>query len=243
MSRILLIGCAMLASGVYAQSSGRLAGRVLADHNGKPLGGVTVVAARRIAPAPPVILRMVTDAQGRYSIDAASAGSYSVCIHAGTAYLNPCEWGSPVTVSTSDPAQEIRLRLGVRVVVKADDSSGHSASRDPNPPGSVLAVTLADGSGIEHPVPLTSEGAGIYEYSYLAPAQTALRLKVSSSHFLLADSSGSPIDERGHVFPVTTPSLAARSSALQNIRLPFTPPRFGPPPVAVPVRIRGKKGR
>jgi len=81
----------------------------------------------------------------------------------------------------------------------------------------------------------------VYEYSYLTPAETALRLRVSSNEFFLADAAGSPIDERGHIFSVTTPSAAASASKRPQRRVPFTVVRFGPPPVVVPVKIRGKK--
>ena len=90
-------------------------------------------------------------------------------------------------------------------------------------------------------MPVVSYSDRMYEYSYLAPARAALRVKVSSSEFLLTDGSDSRIDERGHVFSITTPSLEARTPALPNIRFPFTAPRFGPQPVVIPVKIRGKK--
>jgi hypothetical protein len=80
----------------------------------------------------------------------------------------------------------------------------------------------------------------VYEYSYLTPAETALRLKVASNEFFLADASGSPIDERGHIFSVKTPSATAPPKR-PNMRLPFSVVRFGPPPVVLPVKIRGKK--
>jgi hypothetical protein len=82
----------------------------------------------------------------------------------------------------------------------------------------------------------------VYEYSYLTPAETALRLKVASNEFFLADASGSPIDERAHISSVTTPAATARASERRSKRLPFTVVRFGPPPVVVPVKIRGRKG-
>lgn len=137
--------------------------------------------------------------------------------------------------------QESRLRLGVRVVIKVNDAAAHAVGLRADRPGSILAVTLADGSGVERPVPFETQSGGTYEYSYLAPAQKALRLKVSSSQFLLADGSGLPIDERGHVFPIVTPLPAARKPGVPNIRLPFTAPRFGPPPVVVSVGIRGRR--
>ncbi|MCX6618375.1 MAG: carboxypeptidase-like regulatory domain-containing protein [Acidobacteria bacterium] len=240
-SRILFAGCIALASGIYAQPPARLTGRVTAEETGKPLAGVTVLATQQISSGRPVILRALTNGDGAYVIDGAPPGSYGLCIHAGTAYLDPCEWGGPVASSPGGASQEIRLRLGIRLVVKLDDASGYAANRDPKKPGSPLAVTVAGASGRERPVPLTSQGGGVYEYSYLTPPDTVLRLRVASNEFLLADASGSAIDERGYVFSVTTPSAVTPPSGRPSRRLPFTLVRFGPPPVLVPVKIRGKK--
>jgi len=197
--------------------------------------------SRSRVPGAPVILRALTNEEGTYVIDGAPAGSYGLCVHAGTAYLDPCDWGVPVAGSAGGASQEIRLRLGIRVVVKLHDPSGHAANRDPKKPGSPLAVTVAGASGRERPLPLTNYGGGVYEYSYLTPAETALRLRVSSNEFLLADASGSPIDERGHMFSVTTPSAAASASKRPERRVPFSVVRFGPPPLVVPVKVRGRK--
>jgi hypothetical protein len=120
----------------------------------------------------------------------------------------------PITASAGGPAQEIRLRLGIPVAV--DGRFGRLRGQPgPEEAWSVLAVILADASGIERPIPLTNQGGAVYEYSYLAPARTALRVKVSSNEFLLADGSGSPIDERGQVFSAVTPSVTARSPELR----------------------------
>ncbi len=111
-SRIILVECVALLLRIYAQPSSRLTGRVVADESGKPLAGVTVLATQRIAPGPPVILRVLTDGDGSYAIDNAAAGAYNLCFHAGTAYLDPCDWGAPIRALAGGPAQEIRLRLG-----------------------------------------------------------------------------------------------------------------------------------
>jgi hypothetical protein len=240
--RIVVLGSVALLSGLNAQSPGRLTGQVLADETGKPLAGFTVVAVQRVAPSPPVVLRAVADSDGVYAIENAPPGAYAICVTTQSVYLDPCAWGAPVAGVAGGPSQDIRLRLGIPVVVRVVDVDGHAAGRDPNKPGSVVAVTLADAQGRERLVPLTNRGAGIYEYSYLTLPQAALRVKVASGEFLLADDSGSPIDERGHIFAVTTPSAAAAAPEQPRIRPPFTAPRFGPAPVTVLVKIRAKKG-
>jgi hypothetical protein len=240
--RIAVLSGVALLSGLKAQSPGRLTGRVLADKTGKPLAGFTVVAVQRVAPSPPVVLRGVADSDGVYAIDNAPPGAYAICVTTQSVYLDPCAWGAPVAGVAAGPSQDIRLRLGIPVVVRVVDAQEHAASRDPKKPGSVVAVSLADAQGRERLVPLTNRGTNIYEYSYLTLPQAALRVKVASGEFLLADDSGSPIDERGHIFAVTTPSAAVGATEQPRIRPPFTVGRFGPAPVVVPVRIRGKKG-
>jgi hypothetical protein len=72
-------------------------------------------------------------------------------------------------------------------VVWVVDPAGHAAGRDPHKPGSVVAVTLRSASARERPLPLTHQGGRVYEYSFLAPENAALRVKVASGEFLLAD--------------------------------------------------------
>lgn len=238
--RVLLLTCLVFTSSVKAQSPGGLSGIILADDTSRPLAGVTVVATQHVPARPAVIRRAVTAADGTYMFDGVPPGAYALCVHAGLAYLNPCEWESPVVRAAGGPSQEIRLRRGIPVVVKLIDTFGEAADRGPKrlPPA---AVTVRAGAGRDRPMAVTNRGAGAYEYSCVAPPETALRVRVSSREFLLADVSGLPIDERGHAFSVTTPS-AAKASGPPKIPIPpFGAGRPGPPTVVLTVQVRGKK--
>ncbi len=212
--------CLALALALSAQSPGRLTGRVVAEESGLPVAGRAVQAMERKASGAPTILRAVTDANGTYAIDGAPAGTYMLCAPRSGVYLDPCEWGPPITASTGAPSPEMRLRLGIQVTLHVDDPLGLAAMGGLQRPGSAVSVTLTEG-GKARVLPLATQGALSYEYSELIPPGRTVQIRVASSTFLLADGAGAPIAD-GYVFSVVTP--AAPGS-----------------PVVVQVRIRGKK--
>jgi len=136
---------------------------------------------------------------GSFSFERLIEGDYRICVHsAGTAWLNPCEWGPqspPITISKLQTSVKnpIILKLGVFVSIRVVDSSQLLEQHE-----SKTARVLSKDSG--------SRGQQI-----LIPYDTVKTLSVYSSLFRLSDQAGVPVAGNGIIIPVTVASGASPS--------------------------------
>jgi len=151
MKAILHIGAVFAAAWTICPAAAQnLAGAVTAADTGGPLVGVTVTGYRVGASASqkPTVYQALTDGNGNYSI-AAPAGQYLLCARPQpqSLYLDPCQWGVPVSAAaaaTPTPAA-LSLQKGVRFIVRVHDPNQLLPQAE-TAPGTAVSAYLTSAS-------------------------------------------------------------------------------------------------
>ncbi len=196
-----------------AVSGQNLTGTVAAGDNGAPLDHATVLAIKYGAtPAqPPTIYKAVTDASGHYALTA-SAGQYTLCIHGGGLYLDPCEWGgaSVSAVAASAISVPLRPQKGAWLIIRIHDSGGLLPATEPLPRAGVQAYVSAPGVK-QFLLPVIFDDGRVRDYGAVVPMNVPLTAFVSSPVVLLVDKSGAAPNPVGMALVVTPPDPAEPS--------------------------------
>lgn len=170
-------------------ASGRIEGAVV-NGDGAPIAGAAVAALRPQGTAGAAN----SDFAGRFTISGLNSGTYSLCAQA-PGFTDPCTWShADVTVSIqpSQTTTQTVLRLSKASVVRV---------RLNDPSSYLNAASLASGAadlliGVWTPtrllLPLAETGTDPSgrDYQLSIPANTALKLLVSSKTLKLLDPAG-----------------------------------------------------
>jgi hypothetical protein len=212
----------LIAGGASAQTSGSVSGRILAEDTGLPLEGVTVNAIKSTEGGP-VIASTVSSAGGEFIFDNVSPGIYRICVHEAGEYLNPCEWDGTVSVNvsgSSSRAADIRLKRGVWLSVRIADPNNLVATLAQKLPGGFAAVFVTNSTGASGPVPLTSSGHGVYEYSKLVMPNSKMTVIVNGIGVQLGNGQGTLLPGSRYSASITIPAVAAPTQTTK-LKLPL----------------------
>jgi hypothetical protein len=202
----LFLSAAWITGRAHAQS---IAGTVTATDTGAPMAGATVLAIQKSAsqPAAPVIYRSVVDSSGNYAI-AAAPGEYALCVHpqpaARSPYLDPCQWGSPIsaTAGTSAVAMvPLSLQKGVLFILRVHDPMQLLPQAEAVK-GAAVSAFLAGPSVKAFPLPVVYSDSLVRDYGTVIPINVPMSASISSQTVMLADSSGAPLSASAIPFQV-----------------------------------------
>jgi len=201
---------------LLSQNGVSIGGRVYDADSNAPLSGVRISSVWiPVGSAAPVAVLARSQDDGSFALTVAP-GSRVVCVDAGKAYLDPCQW-SPGT-TTIDTARSSRLdlplRRGVLLIVRLHDPTGAGqAALNATPalakvPAPLVAVTAVDASGASRPIPFVASSGANSEFSLLVPPSTTFRLGVASSTLQLADVSGNPLAQNAFSTSLVVPTAS-----------------------------------
>jgi hypothetical protein len=204
------IVAAIVISAAPAQN---LAGTITTADTSAILAGATVVAVEK-ASSPgmrPIILRSTVDSLGHYAITA-PPGQYAVCVHPmpQSPYMDPCQWGDPVTVTVSATAVSvvpISLQKGSRFIVRVHDTKQVLAQAE-TVKGSAICVFVTAPSK-EPAVPVVYSDGIVRDYGTVVPINVPLSVTVSSNHVALADRNGTVLAPSPIFFEVLPTDIAS----------------------------------
>jgi len=154
---------------------------------------------------------------GSFSFNGLIEGDYRICVHsAGTAWLNPCEWGPqspPVTISKLQTSVKnpIILKLGVFVSIRVEDPSQLLDRHETKTAGAHLLIGVTNDANAFVPARVLSRDLGGRGQQILIPYDTVKTLSVYSSLFRLSDQADVPVAGNGILIPVTVASGASPS--------------------------------
>jgi hypothetical protein len=212
----------LVSGGVFAAASlwgqATIAGRV-EDREGKPLAGIAVT----LLPRPPLTVAAGTPAgqsagDGSFRLSGLAAGPYQICAAAPRLdYPDTCAWsaagpgGGLVTVAAGQQltVPAIRMAKGVRVRVNFADPSGLLERDEPRPNARLQVKIGVPGVGFTF-LPVVEKGGAQRGYEMLVPRGQALKLRLLSSHFTIADGQGRTLNAvQGHDVELAAPSEGA----------------------------------
>lgn len=205
---------------LQSQAKVVIGGRVYDADTNVPLPGVRISTVSPPAgSAPPVVALARSQDDGNFALSV-PPGPHVICVDAGKAYLDPCNWAPGTTVidTARSSTLNLPLRKGVLLVVNVHDPNGSAqAARQANPalaavPAPPVAVTVHDASGAVRPIPFVESSAASYRFALVVPPATDFNLKVTSELLRLADSAGSPIAQNVFQAAVTSPAASDLSS-------------------------------
>jgi hypothetical protein len=206
-SLVKVMAVAALGSLSSVISGQNLAGTVVADDTGEPLAGATVVAVQRAA-APaysPSIYKAIADTTGRYAVTV-SPGQYTLCVHGGGLYLDPCQWGGASVSSVAAGAASVPLRVkkGAWFIIRIHDQGGLLPATETVPRAGVAAYLSAAGVK-QFLLPVVYDNGRIRDYGAVVPINLPLTAVVSSSSVLLTDENGAAPSATGTPLQVAQP--------------------------------------
>ncbi len=206
-----------------------LTGTVTAADTGAPLAQASVVAVLQSGTAgeKPSIYLSVTGSSGVYAISA-PAGQYALCVHTlpQSLYLDPCQLGSPVTVTIGASAASVvplSLQKGVRFLVRVHDPNQFLPLAE-SVTGTAVSAFLSTASVPQFPLPVVYSDAMIRDYGTVVPINIPMTVTVSSRTVALADSSGAAFGTSPTPFQVLPTDIEVTGASSSPITRMFPPP-------------------
>lgn len=189
--------------------TGSIAGVVTDAKTGQAAADALVVAVRE--GAPPFSRSARAGADGAFQVEALPAGRYSLCVQAGSGYLDPCQWaGTPagVTLGAGQAAAGEMVRLAAASVARIEVLDAQDLLNQKTKDGRRPAVTLGVGGprGLYYPARaagrsiVTGGGQGAqaaHVFEIGVPRDTALQLQVTSGDLKLGDEAGVALPGNG----------------------------------------------
>ena len=129
-------------------------------------------------------------------------------------WLDPCTWAFPVSTVTlsatnSHPNVTIRLRKGVAIPIRVEDTSGLLDRHEGKTPGAVLLLGLSRQASPFRSATTLSRDANGRNYQVVVPFATPLKLLLSSSFFKVSDGTGVPLigpASKAALLPILVPA-------------------------------------
>ena len=201
-----LIQLIVLAASAYAQQlqisgTGSVDGTVIGA-DGSVIAGAAVVL-HRVAWQTPFKRGQVDDwaatsgSGGAFTFERVNDGFYRLCAQVSGGWLDPCDWGLPVTTTSLSLGQKpvnvtLAMQKGAVLQVRMDDPGNLIPRIGTLSGGDYLLLGATSRTSVFHTLPQTSVYATGRTYQILIPFNTPVQLLVASSQSL-ADSSGSPL--------------------------------------------------
>ena len=191
--------------------------------------GALASVQRTVAIPSYMTYRVVTDAQGKFSLDVPDTATYSVCIGSwGDSLLNSCEWSLAqslvqITAGQAVASVTITLQTGALLPIRVADPQGLLVAATAVTSGVTANGRAATGVGVAASAPPTvrfglwsSDGrfhAAIQvstdalgqNHQILVPLNAAFNFSIQATGVQVLDQSGNPI-------AATAPSIAFQSA-------------------------------
>jgi hypothetical protein len=218
MRRRLHVAAISLGSLVLAVGAGAttLNGRVYSD-SGRPVVGALATVQRTVAIASYTTYRIVTDAQGKFSLTVPDTATYSVCVGSWSdSLLNSCEWSLaqslvPIAAGQQTASITLTLRTGAMLRIRLNDPQGLLPSPTAVTSGTVSSSApsvrfgLWSSDGRYHAAIQVSSDSMGQNHQVLLPLNAALNFSVQATGIQVLDQSGNPL-------PVAAPSIGFQSA-------------------------------
>lgn len=223
-ARVLICAAGALAS-LQAQN---LTGTVAAADTGAPLSGANVVAVLQSSSPgrQPSIFRSVADSSGRYAISA-PPGQYSVCVHPGpqSLYLDPCQWGPPLSVNLGASAASVPLNLqkGVRFILRVHDTKRVLPQAE-TVAGTAVLVSVASPSAKQLSLPVVFSDGNVRDYGTVVPINAPMSATVSSNKVAISDKTGAALGASPIPFKVLPTDIEVAGAPRNQVTRMFPPP-------------------
>jgi hypothetical protein len=194
-----------------------LSGTVTAADTGAPLTGVTVTAILRPASFSqvPAIYRSAVDSSGNYAITA-PPGQYLLCARPQlqSLYLDPCQWGRPVSATVGATAVPVpfSLQKGVRFIVRVHDPNQLLPQAEAVP-GAAVSASVASASVSQLLLPVVYGDGLVRDYGTVVPTNVPMSVTISSATVVLADGTGTALAPTAVTFEALQSDLGSAPGA------------------------------
>jgi hypothetical protein len=202
MRRVAFLLVAMWAS-LAAQSSGfdgagQIGGK-LTGEDGAAIAGA-FVSLELLPPFPKRLPQTtwtsVTGTGGTFRFDQLRAGKYRLCVQVpGSAWLNPCQWGSKFHLFTLTPGQPMAdaslvLQRGAAIPIRMEDPGQLLSQHEGKAPGAFLTIGVNNDAYAFDEARLVSLDSNGQNLQVIVPFNSQRRIVVRSGYFQLADAAG-----------------------------------------------------
>jgi hypothetical protein len=177
------------------------------DENNQPVPGARISAVRASAPGNAPV-QSLAGADGGFAINAASPGTYTLCVQTpGADFLNPCDWETQMPSATVAAGQQtapitIRLKRGARVRVRIDDPA-QALLQETLGTGVHLLVGVWTTKKTFLPAAIATRDSQGREYSTVVPFDATTSLTVTPARLALADAAGKALPTQPAPIPIT----------------------------------------
>jgi hypothetical protein len=196
--------------------SGAIVSGRVQDASGNRIGAawVTIIRDPADPKAPPPRFQASTAAwpDGTFAFTGLDAGIYHFCARlAGSTWLNPCDWDTKqtsVTLKTGEIRRDVAvsMKAGTKLRLRLDDPGQLLNQYEKKTPGAHVLVGVVTTTGTLLPAAITGDDGKGQDHEMLVPADTALKVVVTSGFFKLADSKGNAIAPGAAPIGITLPS-------------------------------------
>jgi hypothetical protein len=197
---------------IPAPVGGNVIGTLTGD-DGTLIGGA-VVGLTVVPPYPAGRLQQtqwttVSGADGSFQFGQLPTGNYRVCSQSpGTAWLNPCEWGSqppPLSLTPGEPSATVAIVLnkGAVVPIRLSDPSGFLSQYEGKVPAAQLLIGVSNDASFFRTALIVSTDATGRSLQVVIPFGVTVNLIVCSSFFQLSNAAGILLPANSASIPIT----------------------------------------
>jgi hypothetical protein len=205
-----------------------LTGTVAAADTGAPLPGVTVTGILKPASASqvPTIHQSTVDSSGNYAITT-PPGQYLLCARPQpqSLYLDPCQWGSPVSATVGATAVPVALTMqkGIRFIVRVHDPNQPLPQAE-TAPGTAVSAFVTSASINQFPLAVVYADGLVRDYGTVVPTGVPMSVTVSSATLVLGDATGAVLAPAPITFQALATDVGVAAGPLSAFTSMFPPP-------------------
>lgn len=174
----------------------------------------------------PRIYQSLVDSNGNYAITA-PPGQYLLCARPlpQSLYLDPCQWGSPVSATVGATAAPVALTLqkGVRFIVRVHDPNQLLPQAEAAPGTAVSAFVTSPSIG-QFPLAVVYADGLVRDYGTVVPTNVPMSVTVSSATLVLADTTGATLTATPITFQALATDVGVAATPLAPFASMFPPP-------------------
>lgn len=157
----------------------------------------------------------------------APPGQYSVCVHPGpqSLYLDPCQWGPPLSVNLGASAASVPLNLqkGVRFILRVHDTKRVLPQAE-TVAGTAVLVSVASPSAKQLSLPVVFSDGNVRDYGTVVPINAPMSATVSSNKVAISDKTGAALGASPIPFKVLPTDIEVAGAPRNQVTRMFPPP-------------------
>jgi len=204
--------------GQSPQKLGSIAGTVTGV-NGQAIGGARVNYLRHgplnMAAPPPV--RTVTNSAGAFTLNGLPAGTYAICVLAGSGWLDPCFWSAKLPATSLLPGQNrtglaVQLQKSATLQIQVSDTTGAVAANEKTTAGGALILGVWTGRHQFKRTLLANQNGTNRTYQVPVPQGVPFHIGMVTSLYQVQDDTGAAvmpgIFKSNYVVPANAPAAS-----------------------------------